>query len=358
MSIDSSVLVPALAHMKSNPSITLSPATTGARLSPPGAQSPASSPSTSPRMATRRVSPSPLPLVLPGRRSRPSSIPSSPTSIHSSSSAIFERDIESIPGFSLNPITPTKPGMPKPDPHRTSRGSAHEPLESSVPSVLSSAAFALSSNGVAEDAGTISVIVPASTATASPPSSFAILSSGSRSPSPTGTHFSFSQSPTQSSRLPLPERENSGPLPAGSFPSSYSSSSPPPLSPPSLPSPRPKRSTQSLATTIAPDDRSPSPPTNRLSFISYHDLLLSTPVAATPLSTFTSPPSSDPPPHLPMIVSASGTTSPVSGLLTGTGVGHVGWGKEDGGEWEREGLGKGLEERLEEVLRAEADARA
>jgi len=43
--------------------------------------------------------------------------------------------------------------------------------------------------------------------------------------------------------------------------------------------------------------------------------------------------------------------------LSGTGVGHVGWGKEDGGEWERQGLGKGLEERLEEVLRAEADAR-
>jgi len=44
--------------------------------------------------------------------------------------------------------------------------------------------------------------------------------------------------------------------------------------------------------------------------------------------------------------------------LSSIGVGHVGWGKEDGGEWERQGLGKGLEERLEEVLRAEADARA
>lgn len=35
----------------------------------------------------------------------------------------------------------------------------------------------------------------------------------------------------------------------------------------------------------------------------------------------------------------------------------VGWGKEDGGEWEREGLGKGLEERLEEVLASERERR-
>ncbi len=41
------------------------------------------------------------------------------------------------------------------------------------------------------------------------------------------------------------------------------------------------------------------------------------------------------------------------GAVGGTGVG---WGKEDGGEWEREGFGKGLEERLEEVLAAEAKA--
>lgn len=34
----------------------------------------------------------------------------------------------------------------------------------------------------------------------------------------------------------------------------------------------------------------------------------------------------------------------------------VGWGKEDGGEWEREGLGKGLEERLEGMLAAEAES--
>lgn len=34
----------------------------------------------------------------------------------------------------------------------------------------------------------------------------------------------------------------------------------------------------------------------------------------------------------------------------------VGWGKEDGGEWEREGLGKGLEERLELAAEAQAEA--
>lgn len=191
---------------------------------------------------------------------------------HSSSSAIFERDIESVPAFQLNPTSPKSTLSKISDPHRTSRGSAHEPLESSVPSVLSSAAsaLALSLSPTSEDAAVISVIVPASitTATASPPSSFALLGN-SRSPSPTGTQFSFSQSPTQTSRLPLPERENSGPYPPGAFPPSSSSGSPPPLSPP-LPSPRPKRSTQSLATTISPEDRSPSPPNNRLSFISYH----------------------------------------------------------------------------------------
>lgn len=30
------------------------------------------------------------------------------------------------------------------------------------------------------------------------------------------------------------------------------------------------------------------------------------------------------------------------------------WGKEEGGEWEREGFGRGLDERLDELLHSDA----
>lgn len=65
-------------------------------------------------------------------------MPSSPTSIHSSSSAIFERDIE-------QPLTATANSLHvlHKDPHHTARAVAHEPLENSVPSVLSAAVTAL-----------------------------------------------------------------------------------------------------------------------------------------------------------------------------------------------------------------------
>ena len=83
----------------------------------------------------------------------------------------------------------------------------------------------------------------------------------------------------------------------------------------------------------------------------WQDLLLSTPLSAAPLSSLTSP--SEPPPHVAPI----GTqTLPAWGRMNLPGGTGVGWGKEDGGEWEREGFGKGLEERLEEVLAAEAKA--
>lgn len=83
----------------------------------------------------------------PGSRSpaNAGSIPSSPTSIHSSSSAIFERDIEVPPksalgngGLSPNNVLPTNK-----DPHHTARAIAHEPLENAVPSVLTAAVAAL-----------------------------------------------------------------------------------------------------------------------------------------------------------------------------------------------------------------------
>src|SRR5688572_29202013 len=54
---------------------------------------------------------------------------------HSSSSAIFERDIEPLT-FHSSPS--------KSDPHHTSRAQAHEPTEASVPAVLTSAISALS----------------------------------------------------------------------------------------------------------------------------------------------------------------------------------------------------------------------
>jgi hypothetical protein len=123
----------------------------------------------------------------------------------------------------------------------------------------------------------------------------------------------------------------------------------------------------------------------RLSFISYADLLQSTPASTVPLASLTSSASSaDPPPHLPSVLglaamqqheraSASGASS-VHGLSLSaagspTGHGHgfgstshaarreresslLVPGEEAGGEWEREGMGMGLEERVEVLLGA------
>ncbi|KAF8342994.1 uncharacterized protein EI90DRAFT_817561 [Cantharellus anzutake] len=114
-----------LRRMASNPAITLSPA---AATKSTGAS----------HLSARKASPQPLAVSssssrLPG--SRPSSIPSSPTSVHSSSSAIFERDIE--------PVSFHAPA-PKHDPHLVSRAQLHESTEASVPAVLTSAMTALS----------------------------------------------------------------------------------------------------------------------------------------------------------------------------------------------------------------------
>ena len=110
----------------------------------------------------------------------------------------------------------------------------------------------------------------------------------------------------------------------------------------------------------------------RLSFMSYSDLLTSTPSSTLPLSMLTTSASSiDPPPHLPSLTqvhyhhhpatpSATGSVRgfPIGGNGHGHGHGHAGpkhGARQDslsvqddvGGEWEREGFGKGLEERLE-----------
>ncbi|KAF5380788.1 hypothetical protein D9757_007139 [Collybiopsis confluens] len=100
-----------------------------------------------------------------------SSIPSSPTSVHSSSSAIFERDIEPLPTssssilahvqhppahFSPSHLSPTHlaPIHP-PNPHFIPRGHTTESLEQNIPSVLDSAAEILSQMQVSSSAGGI-----------------------------------------------------------------------------------------------------------------------------------------------------------------------------------------------------------
>jgi len=78
---------------------------------------------------------------------------------------------------------------------------------------------------------------------------------------------------------------------------------------------------------------SPSPSPNaaakRLSFLSYSDLLASNPTNTVPLSTLTTEPAT--PPHMPSLMDG--------GTVKGIGF----------DEWVREGLGMGLEERLEAV---------
>ena len=106
----------------------------------------------------------------------------------------------------------------------------------------------------------------------------------------------------------------------------------------------------------------------RLSFMSYSDLLTSTPASTLPLSMLTTSASSiDPPPHLPSLTQMHYHHHPATPSATGSvrgfpigvnGHGHGGprhGARQDslsvhddvGGEWEREGFGKGLEERLE-----------
>lgn len=82
--------------------------------------------------------------------------------------------------------------------------------------------------------------------------------------------------------------------------------------------------------------------------MSYHDLLASTPLSSVPLSAITS--GQDAPGHLPGIVGMHG-----HGSASGVGLGaNEGEGGDVGGEFDREGLGRGLEERLEAVLNQES----
>ncbi|KAF6750001.1 hypothetical protein DFP72DRAFT_911556 [Ephemerocybe angulata] len=109
----------------------------------------------------------------------------------------------------------------------------------------------------------------------------------------------------------------------------------------------------------------PSPshgPTKRLSFMSYSDLLTSTPASTHTLSSLTTSASTvEPPPHIPSVsglnlASSIASASPsAAASLRGFSPSATSPGKREsmalldnvGGEWEREGLGKSLEERLE-----------
>jgi hypothetical protein len=105
---------------------------------------------------------------------------------------------------------------------------------------------------------------------------------------------------------------------------------------------------------------SPHTATKRLSFISYTDLLTSTPSSTLPLSTLTTSATiADPPPHLLTVLGipqhgvGSASASPRTSFYGDRDVreGRDGLFIDDGGgEWEREGLGQGLEERLESLM--------
>ncbi|KIJ94861.1 hypothetical protein K443DRAFT_683435 [Laccaria amethystina LaAM-08-1] len=345
-----------------------------------------------------------------GSRS-PNSIPSSPTSVHSSSSAIFERDIEP-------PVIPSPPTLPHhpPNPHRVSRAKSTEQLEQSVPSVLDSAASILASIDDSHAEEQISVEAPASRSSgfASP------LSFRSRSPSPLGVrnvtavgvpvHNLLLSPHAPPTTVPVVVPHSPAQLPVirpliqtdtvavastpslatptsayysttSSMGSSSSSSSPTtttaqehPLA--SLPEPNaPFQHTHSSSNTnspnagfspLLPSSHPPSPThaaKKRLSFMSYSDLLSSTPTSTLPLSSLTTSASSfEPPPHIPSVSGLGIAPGGIGGGLASErssirgGVSHHG--NRDsialldnvGGEWERQGLGMGLEERLDAVL--------
>jgi hypothetical protein len=311
-----------------------------------------------------------------------------PTHSHSSSSAIFERDIE--------PITPSPPHPSHP--HRTPRGKATEQLDHAVPTVLDSAATVLATP---MDDQVVAVVAPATTAELASLSGVSSRLS-SRSPSPThgktNVPFMNVPSPSPSLTLPLPAHPGIHAIPQKSTVQT------PPAGPTTdavaVISPTPTTSyftgfvtlesstdAQPTPTTAAPLDPSslasqhsspcvrpvsplalshpPSPhtATKRLSFISYTDLLTSTPSSTLPLSSLTTSATvSDPPPHLlsvlgvPQHFSGGGGSVGASPRTSFYGERDVREGREGlfiddaGGEWEREGLGQGLEERLESLM--------
>jgi hypothetical protein len=432
------------------------------------------SPSASPPAGAAAFSPAP-PLALHGHHL---SRPSSPSSIHSSSSAIFERDIElpAVPSLSLNPHPPPVHTLS----HKSSRlshlshGSA---LDHTVPAVLDDAVEALTGTGASSRglAG-LEIEAPAAAGVGMARQNSATIpgmpgrkiSSGplpqlssSRSPSPISINSRGSSvvSPAQSppilgqlqshqqqqqqslagpvspvsptpatanaaasvvagmNRPPMGSRMSTGQQLPGGWSSAWKTDEEPAppveevsraalrcLSPsdPSLTGLQTAKPVVLPAAALSPSAVSPTaapPPAaipahltptkdkRRISFISYNDLLLSVPTAVTPLEEFTSGNIS--PEHLPGTISPAvvsrspvvpgpslasglpggptgaghapgeaGSGAPGSGIghksswdaaMGGTGQSRAGLGFAEG-EWQREGLGKGLEQRLEDLV--------
>ena len=357
------------------------------------------------------------------------------TNRHSSSSAIFERDIEPV----IPPSPPVTHNHPV-NPHRIPRSKGTEQLENSVPSVLDSAASILAGIEDVDVGDQVAVVSPASpTFEKGQGSGFAspIGSFRSRSPSPLGVRIGVTGQSRAEMLLNLPHAAPTSVLGLHNMTS-------PTLSPPSISATRPSITTSSTSTTITKvshnnggvvDTSTPSiatptsayystvsdlsnepspittttehppnlpssalspsypatlpqsiisspvlapaslslPPSpqlakKRLSFMSYSDLLSSTPASTQPLSSLTTSASStEPPPHIPSVSGlnianalshhlGSNHGSPFVAFSGHGSLTHVG--KRDsivmldnvGGEWEREGHGRGLEERLEALV--------
>ncbi|KIY53147.1 hypothetical protein FISHEDRAFT_69282 [Fistulina hepatica ATCC 64428] len=386
------------------------------------------------------------------------SVPGSPSSAHSASSAIFERDIESI----LSPSSPHHI-----NPHLIPRAKATEQLEQSVPSVLDSAAAVLAEVHVSAispsvlspafavephgDDITVEIASPVAPGSMSPVSAAGSLQAQtspivaspmvlSRSPSPPGTATSLTVNPPQSAMAmsvvdpqspvsayfspagssygddeyvreieesvmeprscgvsvrssaasvrshpptsPRGRQRELSPRPPSNFPRSISnsrnqgdarSSSPPPA--------EASEAVSSRSITISPPVTSPaasvasagpvigkasSTVSKRLSFLSYTDLLASTPSTTLPLSTFVGPSTvqtPQDPPHITALSLALSSSSVPSSRAASIFRGREGTREVNDipsgngapsnrnsmllpAEWEREGLGKGLEERL------------
>ena len=230
----------------------------------------------------------------------------------------------------------------------------------------------------------------------------------SRSPSPLGSRvtssahsraadllFSIPTSPTsvlglQNLNIPLPSPPRVVPqVPGGDYAPSVDIDEPPTTTQEHPPTPTlkpispsyPPISLVSAPTSpiVSPSSIQSHPPSpihvakKRLSFMSYSDLLSSTPQSTQTLSSLTTCASSaEPPPHIPSISGLNITSaiqaqqlpggSSKAPSLHGFSFGPTGGlthpGKRDsiamldnvGGEWEKEGLGRGLEERLDALI--------
>ncbi|ORY20674.1 hypothetical protein BCR39DRAFT_555005 [Naematelia encephala] len=306
---------------------------------------PTSSDATSPTLHQPMPTASPVPIHFPHHLSRPSS----PASIHSSSSAIFERDIELPAVASLSLNTTPQQGLN----HKSSRlhmthGSA---LDHTVPAVLDDAVEAL-----ANSKDDLEIEAPA---VGMARQSSAIGSrkalSHSRSPSPISSRVSSpAQSPPILGQLTTQLATQAATQHATQAASPTRPAAPNRLSTgPHLPGAWSWQDAPIEEIPAIPSHLTPTKDKRRISFISYNDLLLSVPTTVTPLGDITSGNLS--PEHLPGTISPN-TRSPVLPSAgpadhkprpAGLGLGE--------GEWSREGLGKGLEQRLEDLVQTDSN---